>query len=191
MHTYRYVAIDSCHLTWWRTSLALNDLCSCCPGVKVVGSCKGYSVVRLKRGQLSLKLSRKAHHSSPVWARYGVSFLDSNCDSDPVTAVLYAISCYIGQCYDDTQMYSDQYWLVHISACINDYTTPASRLFLQKLVETNFKLITKSQHRWPLWGLTVDTPHQRPMMQKYFPCYTVILRPYEFVMDGCLIISDS
>ena len=45
-------------------------------------------------GQFPPKVSQKTHHSSPVRARYGVSFVDSFSDlySAPVTAVMYAIS---------------------------------------------------------------------------------------------------
>ena len=53
------------------------------------------------------EFSQKTHHSSPVRARYGVSFVDSisYSYSTPVTAVMYAISCYIGLRYNGTHLY--------------------------------------------------------------------------------------
>ena len=58
---------------------------------------------------VSQKYSIKKPHSSPAWARYGVSFVGSNSDlySTSVTAVLYVISCYIGPCYKGTWLYID------------------------------------------------------------------------------------
>ena len=53
------------------------------------------------------KLSRKTHHSSPVRARYFLSFADSPSDlySAPSTALIYAISCYIEPRCNDTQLF--------------------------------------------------------------------------------------
>ena len=54
---------------------------------------------------------QKTHHGPPIRVRYGVSFVDPICllwiqlYSAPVTVVKYAISCYIGPCYNDTQLY--------------------------------------------------------------------------------------
>ena len=49
----------------------------------------------------------KTPNSSPVRARYGLSFVDSNSDLylTSVTALLFAISCYIGPRYNGTQLY--------------------------------------------------------------------------------------
>ena len=46
-------------------------------------------------------------HSSPVRVRYGMYFLCSNCDlySAWPTAVVYAVSCCIGLCYNGTRLY--------------------------------------------------------------------------------------
>ena len=46
-------------------------------------------------------------HNSPVRARYGVSFVDSTSAlySASVSAMIYAISCYIGLRYIDTRLY--------------------------------------------------------------------------------------
>ena len=53
--------------------------------------------------------SRKRHHSSPVRASYGVSFVDTISDlySAPMTDVMYAISCNIWSHYDGTRLYKD------------------------------------------------------------------------------------
>ena len=45
------------------------------------------------------------HHSLPVKARYGASFVDSISELCPVTAVMHAISCYIGLRYNGTRLY--------------------------------------------------------------------------------------
>ena len=67
-----------------------------------------YSAVLLWRGQFSPKSSQNTSHSSPVRARYGVYLVGSNCDSfsASVTAVMYAISCYIEPRYNGTRPYS-------------------------------------------------------------------------------------
>ena len=59
---------------------------------------------RYKRGEFSHKYPQKTPHSSPVRARYGVSFegpaLDWYCAWLP--KIIYAISCYTGPCYSGT-----------------------------------------------------------------------------------------
>ena len=54
-----------------------------------------YSAVPLYRCQFSPKFSKKTHHSSPVRARHGVSFVSSTTSLyfALVTAVMYAICC--------------------------------------------------------------------------------------------------
>ena len=54
------------------------------------------------------KYSRKAPHSSPVGARYGVSFVGSAPEwySASVPAMIYAICWYIGPRYNGTRLYS-------------------------------------------------------------------------------------
>ena len=51
--------------------------------------------------------SQNTSHSSPVRARYGVYFVCSNCGLYfvPITAVMYAVSCYIGLRYNGTWLY--------------------------------------------------------------------------------------
>ena len=60
---------------------------------------------------ISPKSSQNTSHSSSVRARYGMYFVGSNSDlySDSVTAVMYAISCYIRLHNNGTWLY-----LVHI-----------------------------------------------------------------------------
>ena len=53
------------------------------------------------------KYSPKTPHSSPVKASYGVSFVDPASDwySTWVPGIIYAISYYIGPCYNGIQLY--------------------------------------------------------------------------------------
>ena len=55
----------------------------------------------------SIFSSQNIFHSSPVRARYWIYFVGSNCDLyfASVTAVMYAISCYIGPGYNGTRLY--------------------------------------------------------------------------------------
>ena len=55
----------------------------------------------------SIFSSQNIFHSSPVRARYGIYFVGSNCDLyfASVTAVVYAISFYIGPSYNGTRLY--------------------------------------------------------------------------------------
>ena len=64
-----------------------------------------YSAVPLQRGQFSPKSPQNSSHTSPVRARCRMYFMGSICDlySASVTAVLYAISCWIGSCYNGTR----------------------------------------------------------------------------------------
>ena len=59
-----------------------------------------YSVVPLLYGQYSHKYSQKTPHSSPVRARYGVSFVDPASDwySASVWIIIYEISYNSGSC---------------------------------------------------------------------------------------------
>ena len=64
-----------------------------------------YSTVPLQRGQFSPKSSQNAPHSSPVRARYGAPFVCSNFELylAALNTVIYAISCYIITCYNDSR----------------------------------------------------------------------------------------
>ena len=75
-----------------------------------------YSAVLLWGAQFSPKSSQNTSHTSPVRARYGMYFVGLNCDSYPasVTAVMYAISCYIGMCYNGTELYVCIYIYIYI-----------------------------------------------------------------------------
>ena len=55
----------------------------------------------------SVATLQMASHSSPVRARYGVSFVNIISDSyfAPVIVVPYVKSCYIGPCYNGTPLY--------------------------------------------------------------------------------------
>ena len=61
-------------------------------------TCK-YSALPLWHGQFSPTFSQSTSHSSPVRARYGIYFVDTNSDlySASITSMMYAISCYIGR----------------------------------------------------------------------------------------------
>ena len=52
--------------------------------------------------------SQNTSHISPIRARYGMYFVDSNSDLyfASVTAVMFAISSYIGPCYNGTWLYT-------------------------------------------------------------------------------------
>ena len=67
-------------------------------------------------GQLPPESPQKTSHSSPVRARYGVCFVGSDPDlySASVTAVMYAILCYIGPHYNGSQLY-----IIFIHICIH------------------------------------------------------------------------
>ena len=64
------------------------------------------SMVPLQPGHFFPKTSQNTSHSSPIRARYGVSFVDwhSKIYSAPVTEVTYAMSCYIGLHYYSTRL---------------------------------------------------------------------------------------
>ena len=53
------------------------------------------------------KYQQKTHHSSPVRAKYGVSFVDPATDwySALISATINAISYYIGPRYNSTWLY--------------------------------------------------------------------------------------
>ena len=61
----------------------------------------------LKRGQFSHNNSQKTPHSSPIWAGYGVSFVDPGSDwysaSDP--AIIHVITYIIGPRCNSTWLY--------------------------------------------------------------------------------------
>ena len=54
-----------------------------------------------------LTFSQNTSHSSPVRARYGMYFVGSNCGSyfASVTAMMYAIACFILLCYNGIRLY--------------------------------------------------------------------------------------
>ena len=66
-----------------------------------------YNAVPLKRGPFSPKSSHKTPHSSPVRARYVVSFVGptSYLYSASISAMMYAISCYTRPRYNGTGLY--------------------------------------------------------------------------------------
>ena len=66
-----------------------------------------YSAVPLERGQCSHQHSQKTPHSSPVRARYEMSFVGSPSVWYPGSspAIMYAISYHIGTRYNGTQLY--------------------------------------------------------------------------------------
>ena len=80
-------------------------------------------------------------HRLPVRASHWVSFVRSNCD----LVVLYAISCYIGPCYNETQLFlSGTYCCrVHITMTSSwvrwHPKSPASRLFTQPFIQVQIK----------------------------------------------------
>ena len=57
------------------------------------------------------QILKKTPYSLPIRVRYGVFFMDSDSDLYfiSVTAVLYAISCHIGPCYNGTLLYLSFY----------------------------------------------------------------------------------
>ena len=59
--------------------------------------------------------SQKTPHSSPVRSRYRVSFVGPAPDrySARVPTIMYAISYYIGSCYNGTQLYLRNLWNHH------------------------------------------------------------------------------
>ena len=65
-----------------------------------------YSVVLSWRSQFSQNYQQKTPHSMPIRACYGVSFVDPASDwySTSVPAIIYAVSYYIGPCYNSTQL---------------------------------------------------------------------------------------
>ena len=67
----------------------------------------------VKTRSIFLKSPQKTPYSSPVRARYEVSFvgLHSDLHPDSLTAMMYAISCHIGLRYNDTRLYNQ------LSAC--------------------------------------------------------------------------
>ena len=66
-----------------------------------------YSAMPLLRGQFSKKYQQKAPHSSPVRARYGVSFVDPGSDwySSSVSTIINAVSYYIAPRYNGTLLH--------------------------------------------------------------------------------------
>ena len=66
-----------------------------------------YSAVPLWQGQFSTKSSQKAVHSSPVRARCGLPFVYTKPDlySASVTKMMYAVSWFIGLCYNGTWLH--------------------------------------------------------------------------------------
>ena len=74
-----------------------------CPAMIAVHYC----AMPLQRGNFLSKYSRKARHSSPVRARYGVSFVGSAADwySASISPVICTISCYIRPRYIGTRPY--------------------------------------------------------------------------------------
>ena len=70
-----------------------------------------YSVVPLKLGQFSPKSLLQTSHSSSTKVRYGKSFVKASPDlrSASVTAVMYALLCYIGPRYNGIQLYLGDY----------------------------------------------------------------------------------
>ena len=97
--------------------------------------------------QFSTKSSLKTPHMGCV---YGVFFVDSNSDlySTSVTAVLYAVLCYIGPCYNGT-------WL-HKNSRI------PSKVFLTvKLLKVDWDWAMMCQHilspkGYPSWFISIS-----------------------------------
>ena len=67
-----------------------------------------YNIVQFHyNGQFSLNYLQKTPHSSPVRVKFGMNFVgpDSDWYSAWVSAIIYAISYYIGPRYNGTQLY--------------------------------------------------------------------------------------
>ena len=66
--------------------------------------------------------------------------------------------------------YTDATWLI-------------TQLFIQQLVQNNNKNTYKTTHHYFLRGIhwwTMNSPHQRPVIQKTFLCHDVIMTLYGF-----------
>ena len=91
-----------------------------------------YSAVPLYRSRFSWNFYIKNTHSLPVRTRYGVSWVGSHVDIyfAPLSAVMYAISCDIGSCYNGTRLYYEcPVWEPCVPLTKND-TTSLGECFL-------------------------------------------------------------
>ena len=70
-----------------------------------LGTTTWYSTVPLQLGQFSHKYSQNKPHSSPVRAKYGVSFVNPAADWYSVAVITHLISYNIGPHYNNMQLY--------------------------------------------------------------------------------------
>ena len=101
-----------------------------------------HSAVPLLHDQFFTKSSLRTPHSSPVRARYGVSFVNSNSDlySTSVTAVLCAISCYTGLHYNGTRLYLTLE-IAQSSSRQYDLCVDVQKIFCNILIQINVLLM--------------------------------------------------
>ena len=117
------------------------------------------------------KYSQKTPYSSPVWARYGVSFVDTASEwySAWFSAIIYIISYYIGARYNGTWLYLRSVvvgnWLIDYII----YAQPTTKVYVW------LSLLWFVILRWMQWKLTI-------ILARDFWCLCV-LTPRIFSLD--------